>query len=89
MAFHVDYWNHLGWKDRFSQVRFSQRQHRLASLGYLSQVYTPGFVVNGPGMAAWFASAWQLPAPHKSLPLHGITTIESRPTHRWTMLTTG
>lgn len=63
MAFHVDYWNHLGWKDRFSQVRFSQRQHRLASLGYLSQVYTPGFVVNGREWRAWFAGARQLPAP--------------------------
>jgi hypothetical protein len=47
VAFHVDYWNRLGWRDRFSRPVYSQRQRRYAELGYLDSVYTPGFVVNG------------------------------------------
>jgi hypothetical protein len=47
VAFHVDYWNRLGWRDRFSKPAYSQRQRRYAELDYLDSVYTPGFVVNG------------------------------------------
>src|ERR1700675_951558 len=31
LAFHVDYWNQLGWPDRFSQPGFSQRQRVIAA----------------------------------------------------------
>lgn len=47
VAFHVDYWNRLGWRDRFSRPAYSRRQRRYAELGYLDSVYTPGFLVNG------------------------------------------
>lgn len=46
LAFHVDYWNQLGWKDRFSNQEYSQRQYQHLQLGNISQVYTPGFVIN-------------------------------------------
>jgi hypothetical protein len=39
---HVDYWNDLGWKDPFSDARFSDRQGR-----YGSRIYTPQVVVDG------------------------------------------
>jgi hypothetical protein len=39
---HVDYWNNLGWKDPFSDARFSERQ----SL-YGGRIYTPQAVVDG------------------------------------------
>src|SRR5438874_6859556 len=39
---HVDYWNNLGWKDPFSDARFSERQER-----YGVRVYTPQAVVDG------------------------------------------
>jgi hypothetical protein len=47
LAYHVDYWNRLGWKDRFSNAAFSQRQRRYADWLNLSSVYTPQAVVNG------------------------------------------
>jgi len=47
VAFHVDYWDHLGWKDRFSDARFSRRQRAYAGLWGHGVVYTPGFVLNG------------------------------------------
>lgn len=47
LAFHVDYWNDLGWKDRFSSREFSQRQRQYAALKRKRTVYTPAFIVNG------------------------------------------
>ena len=47
MAFHVDYWDYIGWKDRFAQSRFSDRQYRYQKEGGIRTVYTPGVLVNG------------------------------------------
>ena len=44
---HVDYWNNLGWRDRFSSARFSERQSEYARKFGLDSVYTPQMVVNG------------------------------------------
>ncbi len=47
LAFHVDYWDRLGWKDAFSDHRYTQRQNRYASWLNLQSIYTPEIVVNG------------------------------------------
>lgn len=47
LAYHVDYWNRLGWKDVFSSADYSKRQNEYARWLKLSQVYTPQIVVNG------------------------------------------
>ncbi|TFF36534.1 DUF1223 domain-containing protein [Mucilaginibacter psychrotolerans] len=47
LAYHVDYWNRLGWKDAFSSAEFSHRQSVYAHWLNISQVYTPQAVVNG------------------------------------------
>ena len=47
IAFHVDYWDRLGWRDRFSSQRWTERQRRYASLWQSESVYTPAVVVNG------------------------------------------
>ncbi len=47
LAYHVDYWNRLGWKDPFSSAEFSDRQRMYAHNLKLSSVYTPQIVVNG------------------------------------------
>ena len=47
LAFHVDYWNRLGWKDIFSNADYSKRQNQYARWLHLSSVYTPQVVVNG------------------------------------------
>ncbi len=44
---HVDYWNHLGWADRFSSAKFSHRQNDYSNRFGLDSVYTPQMVVNG------------------------------------------
>ena len=50
MAWHVDYWDYLGWKDRFSRPEFSQRQHRYANFRDRRSVFTPSVVVNGKSL---------------------------------------
>ena len=62
MAFHVDYWDDLGWPDRFAQKAFSQRQRALAQQGFVSQVYTPGLVVDSQEWRAWFNGVRDVPS---------------------------
>jgi hypothetical protein len=56
VAFHVDYWNYLGWEDRFSQPAFSQRQRNLARKGNVRSVYTPALVKAGKEWRSWYFS---------------------------------
>jgi hypothetical protein len=44
---HVDYWNRLGWTDRFSSAMFSQRQSDYARAFGKDGVYTPQMIVDG------------------------------------------
>jgi hypothetical protein len=56
VAFHVDYWDRLGWRDRFAKPEFTARQQRYAAAWGGDSVYTPGFVVNGKEWRGWFGS---------------------------------
>lgn len=47
LAFHVDYWDRLGWADRFASQQFTQRQYAMATLARSRSVYTPQFLRNG------------------------------------------
>lgn len=47
VAYHVDYWDKLGWKDIFSSSVFTARQEYYADLFRLNSIYTPQVIVNG------------------------------------------
>ena len=47
LAYHIDYWDHLGWKDLFSNPEYSKRQRQYSAWLCTEQIYTPQVVVNG------------------------------------------
>ena len=47
LSFHVDYWDYLGWKDRFSSPDYTNRQRKLGANNLQRTIYTPEFFVNG------------------------------------------
>ena len=47
LGFHVDYWNDLGWRDRFSSAAYTHRQEQYAHQFALDGPYTPQMVVDG------------------------------------------
>ena len=47
LGFHVDYWDYLGWKDRFASRDYSHRQRQLGANNRQRTIYTPEFFVNG------------------------------------------
>jgi len=53
IAFHVDYWDYIGWKDRFARTEFSDRQRRYADEGNARFVYTPGIFRGGYEWQGW------------------------------------
>lgn len=53
LAFHVDYWDYIGWKDKYSKAEYSDRQRKIAAFGGAGFVYTPQFVMNGRDFKGW------------------------------------
>ena len=47
LAYHVDYWDRLGWKDQFSSIEFTIRQQKYQDWLKLYVMYTPQFIING------------------------------------------
>ena len=54
VAFHVDYWDRLGWVDRFASSAHSERQHRHAQARRMRTIYTPGLFLDGEEWRGWF-----------------------------------
>ena len=47
LALHVDYWDYIGWKDRYASPVYSGRQREMAKAGGAGFVYTPQIMLNG------------------------------------------
>jgi hypothetical protein len=62
VVFHVDYWDGLGWPDRFARAEFTQRQYRYAAELKQESVYTPEFIVNGQEWHRGWLSGQTIPA---------------------------
>lgn len=59
-AFHVGYWDYIGWVDRFATPAHTSRQRQVAGWNNLRSIYTPQAVLNGADWKAWGRG---LPAP--------------------------
>ena len=53
LAYHVDYWDRLGWKDRFASASFTQRQYEQLRVNGSRFAYTPQVVVAGQDRKDW------------------------------------
>jgi len=66
VAFHVDYWDYIGWKDRYGTASNGERQRDYARANKARTVYTPGFFANGREWRGW---TWRMPPrPGRSQP---------------------
>jgi hypothetical protein len=62
LAFHVDYWDRLGWADRFASAAYTERQQRQQQRSGARFVYTPQVIADGADWRRWPS----LPAPRAS-----------------------
>lgn len=53
LALHVDYWDYIGWPDRFARASFSARQRELMQIAGARVVYTPQVILNARDFSAW------------------------------------
>jgi hypothetical protein len=47
LALHVDYWDYIGWKDKFASREFTKRQKAYAHAGGRRMIYTPQMIIGG------------------------------------------
>ena len=55
-AFHVGYWDYIGWVDRFAAPAYTSRQREVAATNKLRGIYTPQVVLNGKDWPSWHGS---------------------------------
>src|SRR2546430_7859759 len=53
IAFHVDYWDRLGWKDRFASAKYTDRQYEQMRRQRSTFVFTPQVMLQGRDFAQW------------------------------------
>ena len=80
VAFHVDYWDYLGWRDKWSRKEYSDRQRDYAGAWGSENIYTPEFVLNGREWHNWFELRG---APGVSEAKTGILKVSSEDTNHW------
>ncbi len=80
VAFHVDYWDRLGWRDPWSSKQFSDRQRAYAGSWGNASIYTPGFVLNGEEWRVWSGLKGRLKSPR---PQAGVLRVVSSDLNRW------
>ncbi len=76
VALHVDYWDYLGWRDRYASPAFSSRQRLYRTLGRTNGVYTPGFIVDGKEWSQWFSGRRQLVLPKEKPGTLSLTILD-------------
>lgn len=66
IAFHVDYWDFIGWQDPYAHNRHSQRQYRYQANKNIRSVYTPAVIYNGQEWRAWRRDDLSTPETNKA-----------------------
>jgi hypothetical protein len=66
-AFHVGYWDYIGWVDRFAKPAYTARQRDVASWNHQSGIYTPQLVRNGQDWRDYSGALASAEAPRASI----------------------
>lgn len=80
LAFHVDYWDYLGWRDPWASKSFSDRQRIYAKQWRSESIYTPGFVLNGKEWRDW---SGRKDGPKSAGVNAAVLTVTSSDTNHW------
>lgn len=67
LEFHVDYWDGLGWRDRFASEHYTARQRSIAARDGGTAVYTPQVVLDGRSWAGWYRGGRLTPPANGAL----------------------
>ncbi len=67
VAWHVDYWDRLGWPDRFATREFTDRQYLYRAVWAASNIYTPCFALDGEEWRARFRRQPPDPGPEQGV----------------------
>ncbi len=101
LAFHVNYWDRLGWPDRFATAANTERQQQLQRAMGTPYVYTPQVVLNGQDLRGWSgaslkplgASAIKLTMSQEGDTVRAVVASSSSPAQRlagyWAVLEDG
>lgn len=76
-AFHVAYWDYIGWTDRFAQASFTTRQKAIAASQRLSSIYTPQLVRNGHDWQDYPQALQPQGAPKASISVQRVGTTDA------------
>ena len=77
LAFHVDYWDFIGWTDRFADKRYNKRQYHYANNDKLNAIYTPSILMNGK---EWRRRPWSRLPNAKQKPLGKLDVTHTNST---------
>lgn len=89
IGFHVDYWDSLGWPDRFAQPAFTQRQQHAARQADERTVYTPQIRIDGTAASFWPGRDRQL-SRALTKPAGADITLTARPLQTgWQLVISG
>ncbi|MCP4433090.1 MAG: DUF1223 domain-containing protein [Gammaproteobacteria bacterium] len=78
LAFHVDYWDYIGWKDRFANPKYTSRQRQLGANNKQSSIYTPEFFVSGVETRGTYRVLDEI---HQTNDMHAEVDLELTVTH--------
>jgi hypothetical protein len=80
IAFHVEYWDYLGWRDKWSSKEYSERQQDYAAAWGSVNIYTPEFILNGKEWHNWLQLRG---VPGLSNSNTGVLKVSSEDTNHW------
>ena len=86
-AFHVGYWDYIGWVDRFATPAHTTRQRQIAAVNRQSSIYTPQAVLDGRDWRDWQRNEGGRVAPGRDLPEVSISLRQVSTDHYEALVT--